>query len=189
MADLVATAAELVVRAQQGDARAESELCARLAPAVAAFARRRLRTADAVREMQQDVMLLFVDALRRGAVEDPARVGGFVLGICKNLARDRAKQRERRDALWELYGADVLPHAPSAPEHASEDIIRLEDCLSQLSQRARDVVWLSYGESRAHAEIAERLQISEANARVMRHRTLAALRDCMRQTQTSWEAA
>lgn len=183
------TAADLVVRAHGGDRGAESELCARLAPAVAAFARRRLRTADAVREFQQDVMLLFVDALRRGSVEDPARVGGFVLGICKNLARDRVRQRERRDALWEMYAADVLPHAPDAPEHASEDVVRLEDCLTQITQRAREVVWLSYGEALSHAEIAERLRISEANARVMRHRTLAALRDCMAKTATAWEAA
>jgi RNA polymerase sigma-70 factor (ECF subfamily) len=134
---------------------------------------------EAVREFQQDVLLVFVEALRRGAVEDPARVAGFVLGICRNVALDRARQRERRVALWEAFGETIAPHAPGTPEHATIEIMRLEDCLTDLSQRAREAVWMSYGELRTHAEVAQRLGVSEGNARVLRHRALAALRKCL----------
>lgn len=182
------SAAELVSRAQRGDRAAENLLCARMSPAIRAFARPRLRNNDdAIREFQQDVLLLFVEALRRGAVEDPARVGGFVLGICRNVALERVRRKERRALLWELYGADIVPHDVHAPEHATIDVIRLEDCLTELSQRARDSVWLSYGESKSHAEIAAHLGVTEGNARVLRHRALAALRECM-QKPLHWEA-
>ena len=107
---------------REGDRGAEATLCRRFLPAVRLFARRRLRTPDAVAEFSQDVMLLFIEALRRGAVEDPDRLGGFVLGICRNLALDRVRQRERRESLWQQYGAawtDLGADAPG-PEDAPE---------------------------------------------------------------------
>lgn len=179
---------ELAARAQGGDRDAEAALCLRLAPAVRAFARRRLGNAEAVREFQQEVMLLFVEALRRGAVEDPARVAGFVLGICRNLSLERVRQRERREQLWQTYGLTAQAFDGNVPDHATLEVMRLEDCLTELSQRARDVLWLSYGELRSHAEVAQQLGITEGNARVLRHRSLALLRECL-STPKFWEAA
>jgi RNA polymerase sigma-70 factor (ECF subfamily) len=167
---------------------AERVLCQRLVPAIRAFARRRLRTSDAVQEFTQEVLLLFVEALRKGAVEDPARAPGFVLGICRNLAFDRARKRERREELWSKYAPELAELSLEPLEHANHDVIHLEDCISQLSQRARDVMRLSFAEGRSHAEVARLLDVSEANARVLRHRTLQSLRECM-QKPISWEAA
>ena len=147
-------------RAAEGDRGAEATLCRRFLPAVRLFARRRLRTPDAVAEFSQDVMLLFIEALRRGAVEDPARLGGFVLGICRNLALDRVRQRERRESLWQQYGAawtDLGADMPGPEDAPSYEIIHLEDCLSRLNQRGRDVVRLAYAEARSHGEIAAQL--------------------------------
>jgi len=181
-------ARDLAERAQRGDRLAERTLCQRLVPAIRAFARRRLRTSDAVQEFTQDVLLLFVEALRRGAIEDPARAPGFVLGICRNLAFDRARQRERRDELWSKFSPELAELGLEPIEHATYEVMHLEDCLSQLSQRSRDVVRLSFGEGLSHAEVARSLDVSEANARVLRHRTLQSLRECM-QKPISWEAA
>ena len=69
------------------------------------FARRRLRTPEAVDEFTQDVMLMLIEALRGGRSRTRPRLGGFVLGICRNLALDRVRQQERRDALWQQHGA------------------------------------------------------------------------------------
>jgi DNA-directed RNA polymerase specialized sigma24 family protein len=49
-------------------------------------------------------------------------------------------------------------------------------------------VRLSYVEAAGHTEIAMRLATTEANARVLRHRSLLALRECMSK-RISWEAA
>jgi RNA polymerase sigma-70 factor (ECF subfamily) len=182
------TVPALVVRAQKGDRSAEGLLCQRFSPAVSAFARRRLRTTEAVREFEQDVLLLFVEALRRGAVSDPERVGGFILGICRNVALDRARQRERRQALWLEYGAVLTDAVTQPPEHPTYETIHLEDCLTQLSQRARDVIRWSYVDAKSHREIASELATSESNARILRHRTLHALRECLSK-RISWEAA
>jgi RNA polymerase sigma-70 factor, ECF subfamily len=181
------SAAELVARAAGGDREAESTLCRRFEAAVRLFARRRLRKPEAVDEFAQDVMLLLIEALRAGRIEDPARLGGFVLGICRNLALDRVRQRERRDALWQTYGAELAaPAAPAPGEEVSYEVIHLEDCLSQLPARSRDVVRLAYAEARSADEIAGELGTSAVNARVLRHRALQALRSCMSK-RISWE--
>ena len=180
-------AAVLAARALAGDRAAEARLCLRLAPAIRAFARRRLRSWEASREFQQEVLLIFVEALRAGRLEDPARVAGFMLGICRNLALDRARERERRGKLWELYGEAVSACDPLPPAEVTLEIMRLEDCLTELSQRARQAVWLSYGERLSHSEVSTRLGISEGNARVLRHRALHALKQCVASPKR-WEA-
>lgn len=182
------TLAEEIERVKGGDRIAESALCARFLPAMRLFARRRLRTRDAVDEFVQDVLLVLVEAMRRGAVEDPERLGGFVLGICKNLARDRAKQRDRRNELWEKFGADLISVQSETPDFGGDEYNHLSDCISELSLRSRTVIHLAYFELKSHQEIAAQLEVSEANARVMRHRTLQALRDCMSKPLV-WEGA
>ncbi len=187
-AELACEPAELAQRAMRGDRAAEAGLCLRLSPAIRAFARRRLRSNEATLEFQQDVLLILVEALRRGQVEDPSRVAGFVLGICRNLAHDRARERERRSNLWALYGEAVSACDVHQPEKATLEIMRLEDCLTELSQRAREAVWLSYGELLSHSEVSSRLGITEGNARVLRHRALHTLRECV-SSPKRWETA
>jgi RNA polymerase sigma-70 factor (ECF subfamily) len=188
MSSAVESPAELVSRAAQGQREAEELVCRRFAPVVRSFARRRLRGVDAVEEFTQDVLLTLVEALRAGRIEQAERLGGFVLGICRNLAFERARQRERRELLWQTYGAALHGTTVEAIEREHYEIAHLEDCLSQLSKRSRDLLRLGYVEARSHDEVAAELAISPQNARVLRHRTLASLRECMSK-RMSWEAA
>lgn len=180
------TLAVLVQRATGGDRTAESAVCARFAAAVRLFARRRLRATDAVEEFGQDVMLALVEALRAGAIDDPRRLPGFVLGICRNMALDRVRQRERREALWQQHGVTAESLAVAPPETSSYEFIHLEDCLSQLPKRSRDLVRLAYVEACSADDIAAQLDTTAVNVRVLRHRTLHTLRDCMSK-RISWE--
>ena len=175
----------LVVAGAAGDRHAEAALCRRFAPAVRTFARRRLRTTDAVEEFAQDVFLRFVEALRAGQVAEPERVGGFILGICKNLARERARNAERRAQLWEQFGS-ALAALADEPTLAAYQLAQLEDCLSQMPQRSREVIRFAFIDGQPAAAIASRLAMSEGNVRVVRHRAIEALRECM-STKVSWE--
>jgi RNA polymerase sigma factor (sigma-70 family) len=154
---------------------------------VRTFARRRLRTTDAVEEFAQDVFLRFVEALRAGQVAEPERVGGFLLGICRNLARERARNAERRAQLWEQFGT-ALAALEDQPQLAGYQIAQLEDCLSQITHRSREVIKSAFIDGEPAAQIASRLEMSEGNVRVVRHRAIEALRECMT-AKISWEGA
>ena len=144
---------------------------------------------DAVDEFVQDVLLLLVEALRAGAIEDPPRVGGFVLGICHNLARDRVRAQERRAGLWERFGSELaVAFEPTEPRACGYEVAQLEDCLSQLSARSRQIIKLTFIDDEPNERIAAALALAEGNVRVVRHRTLNALRNCMSQ-KLSWEVA
>jgi RNA polymerase sigma-70 factor (ECF subfamily) len=179
--------ADLVAKVPAGDRDAEGELCRRFLPAVRAFARRRLRGA-AVEEFVQDALVIFVEALRQGAVQDGARAGGYLLGICRNLARDRARARDRRDELWATYGATVSEHAAEPQERLAWEAIHLEDCVSKLARRAREVVIFTFADGMSDAEISGKVDAAEGNVRVVRHRALKALRECMA-GRITWEDA
>jgi RNA polymerase sigma-70 factor, ECF subfamily len=164
-------------RALAGDPSAEREICARILPAIRAFAARRLRPASA-EDFTHDALTLLIEALRERRIHDPSRLAGFALGICRNLARERARTDERRRDLSEKY-------APSEADLATWDAAlsvrrdHLEDCYSQLTERSRKVIRATFCEDAADSDIARLLELTEANVRIIRHRTLAALRACL----------
>lgn len=167
----------VVLRALAGDPEAERELCGRLLPAIRAFAQRRLAR-SAAEDFAQDAVLLLLEALRERRIQEPARVAGFALGICRNLARERARTGERRRELLAQFGwsdADLV----ALDAHQDVPRAHLEDCYSQLTERARRVIRATFCEDDEDAQIAETLALSAANVRVIRHRTLAALRSCL----------
>ena len=89
--------------------------------------------------------------------------------------------------LWAQLG-DALASCAEDPELARYQVAQLEDCPSQLTQRAREVLRHAFVEGASAAEIGARLAMTEGNVRVVRHRALEALRDCMKQ-RVFWEAA
>lgn len=161
-------------------------MCRRIGPAVRAFARRRLRGPEAD-DFAQDVLVTVIAALRAERIEDEARIGAFALGICRHLAADRARARDRRRELVEQYGPTAFASetAAAAPSDLPHD--HLEDCISQLTARARDVIRATFFDDAADATIAETMSLSAQNVRVIRHRTLAALRECL-DRPISWSA-
>jgi RNA polymerase sigma factor (sigma-70 family) len=173
----------VVLRALGGDREAERELCGRLMPAIRAFAHRRLARA-AAEDFAQDALVLLIEAMREQRIAEPARVASFALGICRNLARERARSGERRRELLAQYG---LSEADLISFEVSPTLARghLEDCYSQLTERARRVIRATFCDDDGDSEIALALALSEANVRVIRHRTLAALRTCL-EAPISW---
>ena len=172
-----------ILRALAGDREAEREICSRLLPAVRAFAQRRLRPGS-VDDFAHDVLLLFIEALREGRIQDGSRLAGFALGICRNLARERARTDERRRDLMNRFG---LTEADFTSWDRPTFVRRghLEDCYSQLTERARRVLRATFCNDDLDREIAKDLAVTEANVRIIRHRSLAALRECL-EKPISW---
>lgn len=171
------------LRALAGDRAAEREICRRLVPVIRAFAARRLRPSS-VEDFTHDALTLFIEALREGRIQEVGRLAAFALGICRNLARERARTDERRRDLSNRY-------APSEDDLATWDAplsVRrehLEDCYSQLTERSRQVIRATFCDDTADSDIARALAITEANVRIIRHRTLSALRSCL-ESPISW---
>lgn len=170
--------ADLVRRiAQREGARAaEAELCRRFAPRAELYGRKHLRSADRARDLAQAAMLAVLEAARAARIEDAQRLDRFVLGTCRNIA---SRMREV-DARAEPTDAAVLELlAGLVPCVEAVDSGALFRCFRGLDVRGRTVVHLSFNEEKSAAEIARVVDTTPGNVRVLRHRAVLQLRQCL----------
>lgn len=176
--------AELARRVRAGGAdavAAETELCRRFWQRARLYGLRHLRGVTEAEDLAQQVMEVTLKALRSGRVDDLELLDRYVLGVCRNIAHTqrRSGERTRRAAQrLALEPAPEVEHAPEAP-WGTGSVERLTLCLAGLSQREQRVVQLSFAEWLSSVEIAERLGVAAGHVRVIRHRALRKLRDCM----------
>jgi RNA polymerase sigma-70 factor (ECF subfamily) len=161
-----------IAASENGAREAEAELCRRFAPRIRLYGLRHLRDEDLARDLVQAVLLGVLEAARAGRVKDPERIDRFMLGACRNQAT-RARETGLRAQPLQAQ------HETAAPEIEHLDLGGLMLCLAKLDERARQVVLLSFNEERSAVEVAARLQTTAGNARVLRHRAVAALRRCL----------
>lgn len=159
------------------DPAAEAELYRRLAPRVRLYGLRHLRDRDAAADLVQHVLLMTLERLRAGEVREPERIASFVLGACRMTVLEMRRGARRREELLEAWSDKDEIH--EAPELVVLDPERLGGCLEALSERERSVVVMSFFADKAADEVGAELGITGGNVRVIRHRALGRLRECM----------
>jgi len=159
------------------DSAAEAELYRRLAPRVRLYGLRHLRDRQAAADLVQQVLLMTLERLRAGELREPERIASFVLGASRMTVLEVRRGTRRREALLETWSdADAVFEAPEPLTLAPD---RLAGCLQALTERERSVVVLSFYADKPADEVGTDLSISAGNVRVIRHRALARLRECM----------
>ena len=159
-----------------GEARhAERALCERYAGRVRRFAEHHLRDAQLAADLTHEVLLVVIDAMRSGRIEQPDRLGAFVLATCRHLVWDENRgEGRRRRPLPELD-----PGAAPLPAVTEVDRFRLEQCVMRLAEREMGVVVLTYIEDWPPERIAAAFGTTTGNVRVIRHRAMTRLRACL----------
>lgn len=170
--------ADLVRRIGAGNTReAETELFRRMAPRVRLYGLRHLRDEQAADDLTQQVLLTTLEALRAGRLRDPERLASFVLGTCRLTVLDHRRGTQRKERLLKQFGADLPAPAPLRTAHLDQE--QLTRCVQNLQERERTVVVMTFYDEHTSADVAGSLNLSEANVRVIRHRAIHQLRNCM----------
>src|ERR671927_1216687 len=119
----------LVATAKDGDERAFEILYERHAPAILRYCRSLLRSAQEAEDVKQEVFVLAISALRRGAEPDAFRA--WLYRIAHNACVSHL--RVRRPVLIADNGVLVGPAAATDPgDGAREDLRELLDDISTL---------------------------------------------------------
>ena len=118
-----------------------------------------------------------LERLRAGKLREPERIASFVLGMCRMVVLEIRRGTWRRETLLQTYGDTA--EAVEVPEPLALDADKLAACLQALAERERAVVMLTFFADKAGDEVAKELELSSGNVRVIRHRALARLRECM----------
>jgi RNA polymerase sigma-70 factor, ECF subfamily len=169
--------AALVRQIGAGNREAEAELFHRMAPRIRLYGLRHLRNEHASEDLTQQVLMTTLESLRAGRLREPEKLASFVLGTCRMTVLNLRRSSKRKERLLEQYGADLLgPVQPSLPNLDHEHLTR---CMQKLNERERTVVVMTFYDEQTGADVASFLGVSEANVRVIRHRAIHRLRDCM----------
>jgi RNA polymerase sigma-70 factor (ECF subfamily) len=169
---------DLVRRIRSGqDSEAEGELYRRMAPRVRLYGLRHLRDGHAADDLTQQVLITTLEALRAGRLREPEKLASFVLGTCRMTVLDLRRGVQRRERLLEQFGADLLPAPSPGPVLDHEQLAR---CMEALNERDRRVVAMTFYDDGTGADVGGFLGLWEANVRVIRHRAIHQLRQCMR---------
>jgi RNA polymerase sigma-70 factor (ECF subfamily) len=160
-----------------GDVAAETELYRRLAPRVRLYGLKHLRDAQAAADLVQQVLMLTLERVRAGKLRDPERLVSFVFGTCRMTVLELRRTGARRERLLERYADDVPVADPTTSPRL--DQARLVGCLERLSERERAVLVMTFYDDQPAKDVAAALGLSEGNVRVIRHRGLERLRDCV----------
>jgi len=155
----------------------ERALCRTYESRIRGYGLRHLRDSAAAEDLVQHVLLVVLQAARDGRIEDPTRIGAYVLGTCRYAVRDMQRGEARQRKIAEQNAA-VLPDGYE-PKWRRIDRERLERCLMELEERARQIVLATFAYELDAGEIAEALDVSPGNVRVIRHRALARLQLCV----------
>jgi len=177
MVEIQLNDAELVRRIGTGDTEAESELFRRMAPRIRLYGLRHLRDEHASDDLTQQVLITTLKALRAGRLREPEKLASFVLGTCRMTVLDLRRNAQRKDRLLEQFGADL--HATVQPSIPQLDHDRLARCVQSLKERDRAVIVMTFYDEQTGADVARFLGTSEANVRVIRHRAIHQLRECL----------
>jgi len=170
--------AELVVQIGSGShGEAEAELVRRMAPRIHLYGLRHLREEHAAQDLTQHVLLIMLEALRDGRLREPEKLASFVLGTCRMTVLELRRGAQRKQRLLDQYGLELLAPAPTPLPRLDHD--RLSRCVQILKERERCVIVMTFYDEQAGADVAASLGLSEANVRIIRHRAIHQLRNCM----------
>ena len=173
--------AQLVGRIRSGDPDAEAEFFHRMRPRIRLYGLRHLRDPHAADDLTQQVLITTLQALRAGRLREPEKLASFVLGTCRMTVLDLRRNAQRRGRLLEQFVADPLAPArhPLGPPEPRVDHEQLTRCVQNLKERERTVIVMTFYDEQTAADLGQFLDVSEANVRVIRHRAIRQLRECM----------
>jgi RNA polymerase sigma-70 factor (ECF subfamily) len=116
-------------------------------------------------DMVQEAMMRFMVAAREEKIHNPAALGAFLNGICRNVVSEYRRRNMRDEPMPE-----VVPEPPgkSIPETELFELRQaIAQGMEQLSERDRRVLRAFYLEEKSKDEILKQTGMTDENFRVV----------------------
>jgi RNA polymerase sigma factor (sigma-70 family) len=175
---------EIVERIQNGDPAASEILYQAVANGARLFFQRRLGIQD-VEDRVHDLFVTVVESIRRGEVEYPERIMGFVRTILnRQLSRGIQTTIRSRRVEAELDPGIQPSSAELTPEQeavAAQQVELMKTVLRQMSDRDFDVLTRFYLRDQTPDVICHEMNLTQVQFNLLKSRAKARLTDLMRQ--------
>jgi len=171
--------ADLVARAQRGDASAFGRLYEHYLDGIYRYIYYRVSDHDEAEDLTETVFLKAWEALPRFK-RGKGTWRAWLYRVAHNIVVDRYRTHKANASLDEIHDQrdDDMP----TPEHVAEaelEIERLSAALDRLSPRLREVILQRFVNGLSHAETAKVIGLRAGHVRVLQHRALKEMRHLM----------
>ena len=164
---------QLIIRAQQGDDEAITRLYETHAPAIYRYVLYRVPD-DEAEDLTAEVFVKMMEALPRYEVTGaPFEVWLYRIAAARIADYYRQRKRQPQAVLSETLSTDD----PQPEEHllAKQEIRRLRDALTHLTDEQQTVLVLRFIERKTHEEVAAVIGKSVTAVKSIQHRALSRL--------------
>lgn len=168
--------ADVVARIRQGDSAAEELFYRTLSGGARFFLQRRLGTQD-VEDRVHDIFLIVTGAIRRGDIEQPERLMGFVRTVLFRQLNGPRRQDADFDTTAELPSPGTTPEERAIAE---EKTALMTKVLRELSDRDFAVLSRFYLREQTPSQICEEMGLTQVQFQLLKSRAKARLTDLMR---------
>lgn len=169
---------DLLIRLQQGEAAAFATIVRRYQRVVYGYLRARLTQASDAEDLTQEVFLRCYEA--RARFDTSSLLAPWLLGIARNLLRERVRKLHRRkEVAWTELCLELESTGAAAEATDDIELQSLPECLAGLGPSAREAIELHYRGEYRLAAIATVQHRSEGAVKLLLHRARHALRDCL----------
>jgi RNA polymerase sigma factor (sigma-70 family) len=165
----------LVAAIASGDPESESAFVKRYLPKVRTLLIVRSRNPELAQDLQQDVMIEALCALRKGQLRDAERLPAFVAGIARNVLNSHFRDQSRIPVHEELPPeiVDMPREHPSDSEESEQRRQMAQRAIASLNDVDRSILQMTLVEDLKPGRIAERLGLDPD---LVRQRKLRATR-------------
>jgi RNA polymerase sigma-70 factor (ECF subfamily) len=149
----------------EGDRDAERTFALLYLPRVRAMLLARTRNPELAADLQQDVMIEAICALRRGQLREAHKLPGFVLAIARNLLNNHYRGAARQPDSLEF--PDDLPDLAKAADEVDEkhrQTLALS-AIATLAPADKAILQMTLVDGLKPGEIARRLRLSPGSVR------------------------
>ncbi|HEX4129428.1 MAG TPA: sigma-70 family RNA polymerase sigma factor [Pirellulales bacterium] len=168
----------LVESLRRGDREAFAQIVAQHQGPVYGFLRARLLQPTDAEDLAQEVFLRCYTA--RDRLEVGASLRAWLIGIARNLLRERARQvRRRKEVVWTELCLELDELTAPGDDAEDDSLVHLPNCMESLGDSARQAIEMRYCSQLRLAEIGNRLRRSEGAAKLLMFRARQALKSCL----------
>jgi len=165
---------QLVQKIRIGDPQGAAGLYAELAGPVRARLSR-VVSPEEIGDRLHEVMVIVLEAVRRGELQDPDRIPGFVRTVTRRriVAYIRGQVFRRQ---WMVDGVEMVASRGESPEEGvvrQERIDRLTKVLRCLKKRDREILERFYFREQNAQEICAEMRLTETQFRLFKSRAIA----------------
>jgi RNA polymerase sigma-70 factor (ECF subfamily) len=186
-------AAELVRRIQGGDSAAEAELVERYSRGVLFLLRRITKDPALAEDLHQETFVVVLERLRRGGLEQPEKLAGFLRATARNLFTGSYRKTARRETYSD---SEQVERAVDGRKHQLHAVLRQErasavrQALSELrTDRDRQILYRFYLLEEAKETICAEFGLSDLHFNRVLFRARQRFKEILESGGLGWVVA